>query len=133
MNVRNCRNCGKIFNYLSGPLICPACKEALEEKFKEVKKYVQDNRGVTIHDVAEACDVNPQQIRQWVREERLEFAQGGVTGISCEKCGTPIPTGRFCPKCKAEMTNNLQSVMPKKKEPPKKSKDPKDNPKMRFL
>ncbi len=134
MDVRNCRNCGKLFNYLSGPHICPACREALEEKFKEVKKYIQDHKGVTIHEVSEACEVDPQQIRQWIREERLEFADGGVTGISCEKCGTPIPTGRFCEKCKAEMSNNLNSVMTKKKtEPAKVKKDPRDNPKMRFL
>ncbi len=134
MDVRNCRNCGKLFNYLSGPHICPACREALEEKFKEVKKYIQDHKGVTIPEVSEACEVDPQQIRQWIREERLEFADGGVTGISCEKCGAPIPTGRFCEKCKAEMANNLNSVMPKKKtEPAKVKKDPRDNPKMRFL
>ncbi len=134
MDVRNCRNCGKLFNYLSGPHICPACREALEEKFKEVKKYIQDHKGVTIPEVSEACEVDPQQIRQWIREERLEFADGGVTGIACEKCGAPIPTGRFCEKCKAEMANNLNSVMPKKKtEPVKVKKDPRDNPKMRFL
>lgn len=134
MNVRNCKRCGKLFNYLAGPPMCPACKEAMEEKFKEVKKYVQDHKGTTIPEVSEACEVDPQQIRQWVREERLEFSGGGVTGITCEKCGVTISTGRFCEKCKMEMTNNLNSVMPKKKkEMPKKSKDPRDNPKMRFL
>ena len=134
MNVRNCRKCGKLFNYVSGPPVCPACRDALEKKFQEVKKYVQDNKGVTIHDVAENCEVDAQQVRQWVREERLEFSGEGVTGISCEKCGKAISTGRFCDKCKAEMTNNLNSVVPKKnKEMSNQKKDPKDNPKMRFL
>ena len=54
MDVRNCRSCGKMFNYVSGPFICPACKEELEKKFQEVKKYIQDNRGVGVKDVAEA-------------------------------------------------------------------------------
>ena len=134
MNVRNCKKCGKLFNYLAGPPICPICKDALEKKFQEVKKYVQDNKGVTIHDVAENCEVDVQQVRQWVREERLEFSSGGVTGINCEKCGKAISTGRFCDKCKAEMTNNLSSVLPKqKKEAPDPKKDSKTNPKMRFL
>lgn len=133
MNVRNCRKCGKLFNYVSGPPVCPACKDALEKKFQEVKKYVQDNRGATIADVVENCEVEAQQVRQWVREERLEFSGEGVTGITCEKCGAVIPTGRFCQKCKNEMTANLSSAIPQKpKEAPKK-KDPKDNPKMRFL
>ena len=38
MNVRNCRKCGTIFNYVMGPIVCPACREALEEKFKEVNE-----------------------------------------------------------------------------------------------
>lgn len=132
MNVRNCRKCGKLFNYVTGAPVCPACKEALEKKFQEVKKYVQENKGVTIHDVAENCEVDTQQVRQWVREERLEFSGEGVTGITCEKCGASIATGRFCAKCKADMASTLNSVIPKK-EAPKHKKDPKDNPKMRFL
>ncbi len=40
MNVRNCRKCGNLFNYVSGPPICMACREKLEEKFQEVKKYI---------------------------------------------------------------------------------------------
>ena len=134
MNVRNCRKCGRLFNYVAGAPICPACKEALEKKFQEVKKYVQDNRGATIHDVVENCEVDAQQVRQWVREERLEFNGDGATGITCEKCGASITTGRFCGKCKMEMTNELNGAIPKApKEKPKQKKDPKDNPKMRFL
>lgn len=134
MNVRNCKRCGKLFNYVSGSPVCPACRDALEQKFQEVKKYVQDNKGATIHDVSENCEVDVQQVRQWVREERLEFSsEGGVTGINCEKCGKSISTGRFCPQCKAEMTNNLSSALPKQKQEVKQKKDPKDNPKMRFL
>lgn len=134
MNVRNCKKCGKLFNYVAGAPICPACKDGLEKKFQEVKKYVQDNKGVTIHDVVENCEVDSQQVRQWVREERLEFSGEGVTGITCEKCGVTIPTGRFCQKCKNEMTENLSTALPKKsKEAPAKKKDTKDSAKMRFL
>ena len=30
MDVRTCRGCRRIFNYVSGPMLCPACKQALE-------------------------------------------------------------------------------------------------------
>ena len=134
MNVRNCKKCGKLFNYVAGVPVCPACKDALEKKFQEVKKYVQENRGATIHDVVENCEVDAQQVRQWVREERLEFSGDGVTGIVCERCGATIATGRFCQKCKNEMTEDLGSALPQKpKEEPKKKKDTKDPAKMRFL
>ena len=87
MNVRNCRKCGNLFNYVSGPPICMACREKLEEKFQEVKKYIQDNGHAGIQHVAEARDVSTNQIHQWLREERLELsAESGVT-LSCENCG----------------------------------------------
>ena len=43
-DIRNCRICGKIFNYVMGPVVCPRCKEKLEEKFQEVKKYIRQGR-----------------------------------------------------------------------------------------
>ena len=39
MNVRNCKECGRLFNYIAGPPICPACKEELEKKFQKAKEY----------------------------------------------------------------------------------------------
>ena len=132
MDVRNCRGCGKLFNYISGPFICPSCREKMEEKFQEVKKYIQENPGSNVASVAEACEVEPNQIRQWIREERLEFASG-ASEISCEKCGAPIPSGRFCDKCKASMVNTLNNVY-KPEAPVQQRRDNSDGgPKMRFL
>ncbi len=131
MNVKNCRKCGRLFNYVSGAQVCPACKDAMEKEFQKVKKYVQENRGATLEQVVEECEVEAAQIRQWVREERLEFSGEGVTGITCEKCGITIPTGKYCQKCKNEMAANLSGVLPKKDL--SKRKDVKDPAKMRFL
>ncbi len=107
MNVRNCRKCGNLFNYVSGPPICIPCREKLEVKFQEVKKYIQDNGHASIPQVAEACDVSTNQIHQWLREERVELgADCGIT-LTCENCGGPIMTGRYCAKCQNTMVNEL--------------------------
>ena len=132
MDVRNCRTCGKLFNYVSGPFMCPACRENLENKFQEVKKYIQDNRGVGVKDVAEACDVDAGQIRQWIREERLEFSEGSME-LGCEKCGKPITSGRFCAACKAGMVNSLNNVYQQPSRAADNKPDPTGGPKMRFL
>ena len=136
MNVRNCRKCGRIFNYVLGPVICPRCREDMEVKFAEVKEYIQSHKGSDIMDVSEACEVEPSQIRQWIREDRLQFAEDSPIRIPCEKCGVMIRSGRFCDKCKAEMTNDFKSVMkaPAQKnpaEPKRLSKDERDR--MRYL
>lgn len=134
MNVRNCRKCGRIFNYVIGPPICQSCKEAMEKKFQEVKDYIRENKTATIPMIAEDCQVDTSQIHQWVREERLEFAEDSPLGVNCESCGTMIKSGRFCEKCKVTMTNEFKNIVKesKKSEFPKKG-DVKANPKMRFL
>lgn len=136
MNVRNCRKCGKIFNYIVGAVMCPRCKEEMEKKFQEAKKFVQENRGATIAIVAEEVGVEPQQVRQWVREERLEFSDDSLIGIACEKCGATIKSGRFCEKCKGEMVGAFKNAIgdngKKALNHDDKGSD-RDNPKMRFL
>jgi len=109
MDVRNCARCGKIFNYITGQPICMDCKKELEKKFAEVKQYLRENPRSSIHDVAEANQVDNRQIKQWIREERITFAEDSLVGIECEHCGTQIRTGRFCAKCKSEMAGNLGS------------------------
>lgn len=134
MNVRNCKKCGRIFNYVSGLPICPSCREGMEKKFQEVKEYIRDNKQAGITEVAEACEVDVRQIKQWVREERLEFSADSPVGIDCELCGAMIRSGRFCDKCKNGMINELDKAVDKPKpQLEKRKKDPKENPKMRFL
>ncbi len=111
MNVRNCRGCGKLFNYISGPSICPACREGLEAKFQQVREYIRENPGVGIAEVSEACDVERSQINQWLREERLELTEGSPLMLGCESCGALIRCGKYCDKCKTKLTNGFQSIL----------------------
>lgn len=135
MNVRNCRNCGRIFNYLAGPIMCARCRESMEAKFQEVKEYIRSNPGVGIQEVSDACDVDPSQIRQWLREERLELTENSPIFLTCEGCGLSIRCGRFCEKCKNDVTAGFKNVLNENrpKEMPKQNTNPKDNPRMRFL
>ena len=133
MNVRNCRKCGKMFNYVMGPMICPACRDALEEKFKEVKTYIQDHKNVGIKEVARECDVEVSQIQQWLREERLQLSEGSRIQLHCENCGCDILSGRFCEKCKNSMANSFSQSIKPKEAPPVQKKETKESPRMRFL
>ncbi len=135
MNVRNCKKCGRIFNYVSGMPICPSCREDMEKKFQEVKDYIREHKEAGITEVAEACEVEVRQIKQWVREERLEFSADSPVGIDCELCGAMIRSGRFCEKCKVGMATELGKAIERPKQVKKESKktDTRENPKMRFL
>lgn len=133
MDVRNCKNCGKLFNYINGlPPLCHSCIKELEDKFQVVKEYIYNHPGAGVAEVAEENEVTTTQIQKWIREERLEFSKESMVGLECENCGTLIRTGRFCQSCKDKLAINLGNLY-KEPEPPQRKKDLKDNARMRFL
>jgi flagellar operon protein (TIGR03826 family) len=132
MDVRNCKGCGRLFNYISGPPLCPSCRKALDEKFEQVKEYIYDHPRVDMQEVSDVFDVPIAQIKQWIREERLAFAEDSMIGLECEKCGVTIRTGRFCKACKDKLAKGLNELYPEAK-PKSLQKDPKENARMRFL
>lgn len=110
MDVRNCKGCGRLFNYM-GRTLCPECLKVREDDFQKVKEYIRDNPMTGVADVAEATNVSVHQIRQWIREERLMLSDVSATaGINCESCGRPIQTGRLCPSCKRQMKNEFSNA-----------------------
>lgn len=131
MEVKVCTQCKRLFNYLSGPPICPGCKDKLEEKFLEVKLYIQENPHDGISEVAKANEVQTSQIRRWIREERLAFSDESGIGIDCESCGKTIKTGRLCQACKDKLLSNV-STMYKSNESIVEKRH-KEAAKMRFL
>lgn len=111
MDVKNCRNCGRLFNYIAGPyMLCPKCMDELDQKFQVVKEYIRNNKNATMNDIAQDNDVTIQQLERWIREERLVFSDDSPIGIACENCGVTIKTGRFCQKCKDTMSNSLSNI-----------------------
>lgn len=133
MDVRSCRNCGRLFNYLQGQPICAACKQKLEDKFVKVRDYIRENDSASMKEISEANDVSVKQIKQWVREERLTFSSKSAVGIECETCGAMIRTGRFCDKCKNNMASNLKQMYEIPAVEKKPDKRQRDKDRMRFL
>ena len=135
MEVKNCRECGRLFNYIGGQRVCPSCREKLEDKFQQVKKYIEEHRSAQMQEISEENDVTIQQIKQWVREERLAFTNDSIVGIECESCGCTIKTGRFCDACKKQMVNTFGNAIRKepKKEPTREARNNRTKERMRFL
>lgn len=122
-----------MFNYVSGDKLCPICRDEMEEKFQEVKKFISENKGVSMQQVSEECDVQSTWIQKWLREERLELMEGSAITLDCESCGAPIRSGRLCNKCvdkfKAAAGNYVRSNRPPEENPFARSQ----SAKMRFL
>lgn len=137
MNVRNCKKCGKVFNYIVGLPICPRCKEEQENIFQNVKEYVREHPGSDIMEVSKECNVEPGQIKQWIRESRLQFADDSPIKIPCEKCGVLIRCGRFCDRCNAELIGGFNEVSrninSKQEQPLPEKRRVNEKDKMRYL
>ena len=131
MDVRNCKMCGAIFNFDGSPL-CPKCSRKMEEKFSVVKEYILKNPSSSISVISEETEVPIQQLKRWIREERLSFPKESGVVIQCEKFGAPILTGRFCKECKRTMTRSFENLYssPKGGNEPKRTSE---NARMRFF
>lgn len=131
MEIQNCKNCKRLFNYINGDKICPKCKDVLEAKFQEVKEYIRDNPGANINEVAEKCDTSVKQIKKWVREDRLTFTDDSLVGLDCERCGKMIHSGRFCKDCAGNLADAMNDAFRREVAAPARKQS--SSGKMRFL
>lgn len=135
MDVRNCRRCKRLFNYIGGTQICPTCQALLEDEFQKVKEYLREHPKATMVVISEDNEVSVQQIKQWIREERLSFTDDSPVAIECENCGEMIRTGRYCKNCKSTLANNMNEAIkkPKKTIEIREKKPIREKERMRFL
>lgn len=110
-DVRNCRRCNKIYNYIGGAPICPECKQQDEVNFKRVKEYLYEHPKSSLFDVSKELEISVQQIKAYLKEGRLEIVgENGNMFLECERCGKSISTGRFCNDCAKEVTDDFKSA-----------------------
>ena len=69
MEIISCKECGKLFNFIRGQRICPACSRKLEDKFMEVKKYVREHPDVDVKELSEEMDVSVRLTAGCVRRD----------------------------------------------------------------
>ena len=118
MYIDNCRQCGRLFQYVGISHMCPDCRNEDEATLKVVRDYIWEHQGATTHEVSEATGVSVTRIEKFIREERLEITEDSPIKIPCQKCGTKIRTGRFCELCSIEIKRELQTIANKFKNKP---------------
>lgn len=99
-----------MYAYVTGIPICEQCRQKDEDDFQSVKAYINDHRGCSMKEVAEACDVSIEKITRFLKEGRLEIKEGSNILLECENCGQAIKRGRFCQECSRKLEKELSSV-----------------------
>ena len=108
--IRYCKICRKIFQYVSGPVYCPACRKLDDEEFEKVRTFLRDFPGANIREVTENTGVSPTKISRWLKEERLEVSDSSPIALNCENCGVRIRSGRFCIECSKNLAREMMNA-----------------------
>lgn len=109
MELKNCPECGKLFVY-SVREICPDCAQKDEENLEKVRDYLYKNANATIEEISEETGVPTNKILGYLKDGHLMLKEGNPFLLVCEKCKTPILTGRYCDKCKEELKRKLSKT-----------------------
>ncbi len=109
-NIRNCKECGKIFQYDGISKLCYQCRKDDDDNYKKVREYIYEHPKASIGVVSEETDVPDDTILRYLREGRLELS-GDSTGLvlDCERCGKAIRTGQYCNDCANVIEKGLRS------------------------
>ena len=108
-DVRNCRKCGRIYNYIGGAPLCPACKQLEEDDFQLVKNYLYENPALT--QVSTDLEMSVEKIKRFLKEGRLEITNDdGNLILECETCGKSIKSGRFCAECERDLAAGFRTA-----------------------
>lgn len=130
MEVRVCKVCKKMFQYITGPEICPTCRKKEEEYFQLVKEYLREHPGADMVEVNDKTGVSISLIEKFLRAGRLQVTADSPIALTCERCGRKIFTGRLCSECKNQITSELNQI---KESLIKDTKEDNKDARMRYL
>lgn len=102
MAVKLCTNCNLPFTQIRNEDQCTACTQKGDATFKRIKEYLYEHQGASASELVSNLGVSLKEIRQFLREDRLEVVGDGYSGLRCDKCDATIKSGRLCDACNRE-------------------------------
>ena len=121
-NAKACSKCGVQMTYIYGEMFeCKSCGNKELSDFGIIKEFLEKNGprpAIVIHD---KTGIPVDYINKLLREGRMEIPDGSDSYIKCQKCGTDIRYGKYCPDCMITLTKNVSQAlwMPEVGEKPK--------------
>ncbi len=94
-----------------GEYRCEQCGATILDDFGKVRKFLEKNGPSPAVIISEGTGVPVSKINDFLKEGRIEIPDGSDVYIQCEKCGTEIRFGRFCPSCAAGLAKSIQGAL----------------------
>lgn len=97
-DYKECEFCKRPLPMDYDKTLCPHCIE--NQLFHEVKEFIRAN-DVNEYQVAEEFHIPVRQVKEWIREGRIEYKMQpkNLSTDYCVSCGAPISFGSYCSKC----------------------------------
>lgn len=106
----HCALCGGVMVFKGvGEYECEDCGNRDYDDYGKVRLYIEKHRGATAVDVEKGTGVSQKSIRQMLKEDRLEVAEGSRAFMHCEICGADIRSGRYCTKCMTGVNRKIEA------------------------
>ena len=103
-----CPACGEKMQYIYGERFeCRKCGCIELSDFGKVKEFLDlmgPQPGIII---SEKTGVKMEYINELLRQGRIEIPDGSDIYIQCQKCGTDIRYGRYCPECMMRLAKDV--------------------------
>lgn len=107
-----CKSCGSTMKYVFGEMFeCPTCGRKEATDFGKVKEYLDEHGPTSAAIISDQTGVELGVIETLLKQGRVEIPDGSGIYIKCERCGTDIRYGRYCPDCIRQLSNNLNTAM----------------------
>lgn len=110
--ICNCKRCGKVID--AQDQLCTSCIEEEEREFKKIKEFLIENPFATVFQVATLLDVPIQNIKRYLRQNRLEIVERDNQKnefLTCQRCGAPISSGHYCMSCATTVPHGYSSAV----------------------
>lgn len=111
MELKTCQKCKKLFYYIRGDCLCKDCMEKVDEIFEKTSHYLEEHDHARVMQVSQDCDVPARQVKKWIKQERIHTVDEQEFYSICEGCGSLIPSGQFCAKCKSRYITDLKNAL----------------------
>lgn len=98
-----CKGCGRGLSPKYTGEFCPLCIEA--QLFDAVREFIRAN-DVNEYDVAARFGIPIRQVKQWIKEGRIEYKEKTakqIESMHCSICGAKVNFGTLCQKCLKEL------------------------------
>ena len=107
-----CNKCGGKYKYKAqGRYECEFCRNIMLDDYGKVRAYLEENGSASAIIISAETGVPVRVIHDYLADGKLEIPNGSHVYVKCEKCGTDIRYGRFCPECAGQLSKELRGTL----------------------